>query len=318
MTMAVAAAIAASAALAGPFDKLKKTVGSAINSTVKVVTAPTEVVINTAKVVTGNADPKAIYKPYQELGKSAGATVAGAAQLVNDPQRYLYQKAQEAAAAAGGYAGTFIFDVGTFTTRLSNELGHSAAMGAANVLAQQNPLQIVAAPLAAAVRAARERHASKAQPLPADVRSALQGRFPPDVLDRARFSVGRVEITLPNFIGKGVRYQDSEYAVTVDDIIVFKSSPPSFSDSPHWWAHEIAHVEQYKHWGVEKFAFEYLRDFGDSVERGANRRAEEVLGSSYARTSHTIAAPAMKASFGGDATPGSPMSASAPPRPTPE
>src|SRR4028118_439232 len=125
----------------GLFDDIGNFVGGAVSTVAKAVTAPAQVVINTAQVVVGQADPSTIYRPFQELGASVGNTVVAGVNLATAPERFLYQKAQEAAQAVGGDAGAFIFDVGTFTKRLYGELAVSNANVFANVLRQQNPLQ---------------------------------------------------------------------------------------------------------------------------------------------------------------------------------
>lgn len=283
------------------FKDVAKAVGGAVKTTTKIATAPVNVVIGTAKAANGGSVSD-IYRPYVEIGKSAADNLTAGAKLVSDPQQYMFVKAQEYARKIGGDTGSFVFDVGTFSTRMSNELGYTAAAGAANILRGQNPLQVTAAPLAAAIRAARQQYASQAQPLPPDVRAGLADFFSPEVLDRARYTVGRIEINLPNFIGRGAKFMGNGYAVTVDDTIVFNSAPPSFADNATWWAHEVTHVEQYGSWGVDKFAFEYVIDFGHSIERSADQRASTLGGTSSAAYSVT---PAMMTSFGGNAAPAS-------------
>jgi|GEM_PF-3164980 len=67
------------------------------------------------------------------------------------------------------------------------------------------------------------------------------------------------------------------YAVVVENTIVFNSTPPSFKNGALWWIHEITHVEQYNRWGVEMFAFNYLKDMGKSIEFEANQKSSESL-----------------------------------------
>jgi hypothetical protein len=254
------------------FKDLVKAAGGAVNTATKVVTAPAATVINAAGAVVGANDASAIFRPYSDLGKAAGGTVAAATNLVSNPSDFLYQQAL-AVASKTGAPGKFVFDVGTFQYNLTNQLVRSGGYAAASILSQQNPLQLTAAPLAAAIRAARERHSANAQPLPPDVLQGLAPYFSPSVLARARFAVGTVEITLPSLIGNGARFLSGDYAVVVDDIIVFNTQPPSFSASPGWWVHEMTHVRQYQTWGVDRFAWEYLRTFGSEVEGEANSQA---------------------------------------------
>ena len=151
--------------------------------------------------------------------------------------------------------------------------------GVNNILQGQNPFEAVALPLAAAIRAAKERYEAQSQPLPTEVKAALKGHFEQDILNATRWTVGNIEITLPNFIGQGRKFFNNDsYAVVVDNIIVFNTAPGSWTQNSHWWAHEVTHVEQYKKWGIENFSYRYLKDFGGKVEKEANNRANSILG----------------------------------------
>jgi hypothetical protein len=230
--------------------------------------------------MTGNGNASDIYKPYQQAAASAGSSLPQVSGMINEPQRFLTQKAQEFASSVGGQPGEFIFDVGTFSQRYSNELANAGAYNISGILQGQNPFQLTAAPLSAAIRAARERHYSNSSPLPNDVKNALSGYFSASILNRARYSIGKVEITLPNFIGKGARFMGGDaYAVTVDDIIVFNTNPGSYANNSNWWAHEITHVQQYERLGIETFAFNYLRDAGNSLESEAVNNANRITNS---------------------------------------
>lgn len=260
------------------FSDVKNAVGDVARASVKVATAPTEAVVGAARAATGNGSADQIFQPYRELGQAAGNAIDSSAQLVNNPRREIYQRVQEAASSIGGPA-EFLFDVGTFQQRYLDELAASGAHGGAQILRQQNPLEVTAAPLAAAIVAARERHITNARPLPDDVRQGLAPFFPPETLDRARYAIGKVEITLPNLIGQGSRvFQGEHYAVVVDDVIVFNAEPPSFQEGKWWWGHEVAHVDQYRTLGVDRFAFEYLRDLGNGIEADANGRGTQASG----------------------------------------
>jgi len=262
----------------GIFDKVKEVTGDVLETGWKATTAPIEAIVNTGTVVTGNANPKEIFQPYKELGNVAGKAVSGATDLAAAPQKRLYEEVQKFAAKTGGKPGEFIFDISTFSNQFYNQLVLSGGRGLANVLRGQNPLQVTAAPLAGAIRAARERHAGSAKPLPDDVKQALSAHFDPETINRAKYAVGTVEITLPNFIGRGNKFMGNDYAVVVDDIIVFNSPPPSYEDGSFWWSHEVAHVDQYRRWDVESFSFRYLRDLGSYIEGEADSKAQSVTG----------------------------------------
>jgi hypothetical protein len=63
-------------------------------------------------------------------------------------------------------------------------------------------------------------------------------------------------------------------AVTLIDTIVFADARDT--DDLALWAHEIAHVEQFREWGRARFATEYLLRW-PTVEADAERRAREIV-----------------------------------------
>jgi hypothetical protein len=242
------------------WKKVTDSVGSIANVAVKTVTAPHEAVINAARAATGHASASDIYRPYQNLASATGRSVSITTEAVTDPQRYLFRRAQELASVAGA-PGEFLFDVGTFSNQYYTDLANSGLQNIGAILRGQNVVQLASAPLAAAIRAARDRHLADARPLPDDVKEALRPHFSSSILNRAKYSVGKIQITLPHFIGRGAKLFGEDYAVVVDDIIVFNTAPPSYGESKKaafWWAHELTHVQQYEQLGIEAFAYRYM------------------------------------------------------------
>jgi hypothetical protein len=111
-----------------------------------------------------------------------------------------------------------------------------------------------------------ERDAAKAQgvePIPPQIRAALEGYVPEPVLDRVRWREGASETSLPQNM---IRFGHAN-AVTLDDVIVFEEGTTALED-PRFWAHEIKHVMQFEEWGIEGFAARYLSD-SQAVENEA-------------------------------------------------
>jgi hypothetical protein len=65
------------------------------------------------------------------------------------------------------------------------------------------------------------------------------------------------------------------FAVTCGHVITFSTEPPATGNGVHWWAHEIAHVEQYETLGVDGFAREYVSNYS-SLEKAAEDKAIAV------------------------------------------
>ena len=265
--------------------KVGKTAGKAIGKTSKVlvkaavepVKVPTKSVYNTGRVLVGKAKVSEIYKPYTKAIAENGKLVPMAVKTINYPPKKMMRLMQGASSKIGGRTGEFIFDLGTFTNRYFPELGLALAHNVSDVASGKNPLQVIGSPLAGAIRAARERHIASAKPLPQSVKVALKGCFPQSILSRAKYAVGTVEITLPNFIGKVIKYGDG-YAVVVNDIIVFNQEPGNFShNNAFWWIHELTHVQQYNDLGIESFSYSYMKDLGKSLEKKADANAARIL-----------------------------------------
>ncbi|SDO65984.1 eCIS core domain-containing protein [Pseudomonas jinjuensis] len=102
------------------------------------------------------------------------------------------------------------------------------------------------------------------EPIPADIREQMRPYFSEQVLDAARFKVGEGDELN---IGAAVMHNQDTEAVTLVDVIVFRSLNDAMENLP-LWAHELKHVEQYQQWGVKEFATRYSRDF-DAVESPA-------------------------------------------------
>jgi hypothetical protein len=64
-------------------------------------------------------------------------------------------------------------------------------------------------------------------------------------------------------------------AVTLGDVIVFRDA--HLAEDPLLWAHELTHVEQYRRWGVEAFATQYLQQAG-VLEDEAITKANRIKG----------------------------------------
>jgi Domain of unknown function (DUF4157) len=100
-------------------------------------------------------------------------------------------------------------------------------------------------------------------PMPWNIRQALQGWYPDNLLNKARFKVG--DGGALNLANNSIRYGGAE-AATLIDVIVFRG--PSEASRPDLWAHEMKHIEQFDTWGVHSFAVQYMRSW-NSVENPA-------------------------------------------------
>jgi Domain of unknown function (DUF4157) len=100
------------------------------------------------------------------------------------------------------------------------------------------------------------------EPIPREVREALTGFVPLEILENVRWRVEAGEVSLEQSLFR----MSYTYAVTLDDVILFASLDNAAD--PKLWAHELFHVMQYRNWGIDGFVARYLSDRA-AVEREA-------------------------------------------------
>lgn len=90
--------------------------------------------------------------------------------------------------------------------------------------------------------------------IPRDVRTALEGHVPPQVLDVVRWRIdGDVAIA-----GQSLFQLGGVRAVTLGNVILFADADEATDMT--LWAHELFHVMQFAEWGVDGFVDRYLVD----------------------------------------------------------
>jgi hypothetical protein len=132
--------------------------------------------------------------------------------------------------------------------------------------------QAAAPAIASSVRYSRAEalHAG-AEPPPTDIRRELEPYFGEDLMDEVTWTLAGHRLSLGSILAS---WYFDEAAVTLQDVLVFSS--PRASRNLWLWAHELAHVEQYRRWGVNGFSARYAADWA-GIERAASRRADAVI-----------------------------------------
>lgn len=127
--------------------------------------------------------------------------------------------------------------------------------------------------LATAIRFSRGQALNRGvQPMPDQVRQQLAPYFPPQILDKARWTTAdgiSIDGALRNWFNQ-------EGAITYDEVIVFANV--SLTNNVELWAHELTHVLQYSQMGVETFAFQYSIDW-NGLENQARSNASRIIAS---------------------------------------
>jgi uncharacterized protein DUF4157 len=145
----------------------------------------------------------------------------------------------------------------------------------AGTILGEDPSVLIAPSLASAIREAEASYEQTAKALPETIKRRLRALYSPELLERARWTVGRLEINLPAAINQGMAlFGHEHHAVTVGRTIVFSHEPELGlelgGDALAWWAHELRHVEQYRDLGIDGFALAYVRDPA-ALERDADQ-----------------------------------------------
>lgn len=102
-----------------------------------------------------------------------------------------------------------------------------------------------------------------AQPVPPEVRQALQGWFSDDLFNNVRWKIG--DGGAINLANATLTYGTAE-AICLIDTIIFKDEQVASDLSV--WAHEMVHVQQFRTLGVNAFAADYARSW-NSLENPA-------------------------------------------------
>jgi len=125
--------------------------------------------------------------------------------------------------------------------------------------------------LAIAIRLGRlEAIRAGAKPVPDGMKRRFKGHYSEALLDEARWTVAEPDSRLGRVLA---RWPVKEGAVTLGDVVVFKTQ--AASKDPSLFAHELAHVEQYRKLGITEFARLYAADPGP-IEAEARRKARRV------------------------------------------
>lgn len=115
------------------------------------------------------------------------------------------------------------------------------------------------------------------QAMPDEVRASLAPYFSDEILESARWTTAGRDLGLGSLLA---RWYYEEGAVTLKDLIVF--SDAAVAENVWLWAHELAHMEQYRRLGTEGFAARYVSDWR-TLEAEANRRAFAITADIRAR-----------------------------------
>ena len=167
-------------------------------------------------------------------------------------------------------AGTVADDIHGQFKNLVPIYGHAeeAASALARRVGEEVGGEAGGAVLAPWIRASkRSVETAGVQPIPTLIRNEVRGFYSDDFLNSVRYRIGSGnEFAVPANVFRG-----GAVAVVLDNVVVFRDAEAA--QSAVLWAHELQHVAQYRQWGVEEFARQYVKHH-ENVEADADRAAE--------------------------------------------
>jgi hypothetical protein len=228
-----------------------------------------------AQVIGVIAGKESLSQAAKNIISSEGKQVAAVGQAVSQTNAGVSNLKVVAAESIGGNVGKTIMTIVDGPNRLQTEFAATAAIEAGDILQGKEPVaNLIAEPLAAAIRAAELQFEPDSKPLPDNVKAKLASFYPADVIASARWAVGSISLSVPDVTNQARKiFSNVENAVTVGHVTVFVRDP---ADNYHWWAHELQHQVQYRDWGIDSFALKYVTSCHD-VESNAEDKAQQVI-----------------------------------------
>jgi hypothetical protein len=256
-------------------NKVTDAVNTTANATVKVaVSAGANAIAPDREILKIVAGKESLGQAGKNLVESEGQQVATIGEAIADTNKAVAGVEIVAAESIGGNVGKTTMTIVTGATSFTVDLATTAAIESGEIMQGKiAPEDLVAEPLAAAIRAAIAQYKDIALPVPEDVKARLAPFYPAAVLNNARWVVGSISITIPDLVNQARKeFQGVDNAVTVGNITVFVRDP---AGDLHWWAHEMQHQVQYSQWSVDKFAYNYVTSC-HSIETEAENKAQQV------------------------------------------
>lgn len=244
------------------------------------ITAPAQATINILK---GDDPKKAILSPWEPAGRvitKASDKFQRAHDIFNNVSGNTIQNTL-------GSDWRKAYETLTASQRVQFELTTTSGRFLGKCL-QGRPCSIdelVAGPLAAALRDSYKVYFNYSYPLPPNVVNTLSRVMPHHIATGARWAVGRTpDFTVPGFLNYGNSVAGSGHAVTIGNIIIFSEWPDLSTEAGwKWLLHELYHYEQYKSFnytdpfeGIDGFAVQYIKNH-KRMERAAENKAVERL-----------------------------------------
>ncbi|RWB34747.1 hypothetical protein [Mesorhizobium sp.] len=226
-----------------------KDIGNVLKQAPKIIN-PITTPIN---IVTGKQNPLKIGDFIKQQGQALGSITESVQNITNTPTKAIDSLISKVA----GDEVKIFYQIYSGNDRLLREFSFTAAQAGTQVLQGNDPLVAVGITLAAALRAAHKEYEGKVKPLPQEVITLLSPIIPPEILSKTQYGVGKFDLTIPGIVNS---FHAAD-AVTLDDFIIF-AEEPDFDDISilELLSHELFHIKQYTDWGIDGFAYNYVKN----------------------------------------------------------
>lgn len=247
---------------------IAKPAGKAVEKSVSAMAAQN---VHLIKVIAGD-------EKLSDAGKSLiqgkGAQISAVAEAVSETYAQTTNVSVVAAESISGNVGKAVVTLATDVGRFQWEFATTTAIQAGNIVSGSESAEVLKAlPVAAAIRSAEKQFLPQSKPIPDRIKARLLNKYPAEVLDKARWTIGALSISAPGAANSVTKLIGKGFAMTVGRVTVFNEDP---KDDDRWWAHEIAHQIQYHEMGIDGFALSWMKNF-HHIERDAENKAFAAL-----------------------------------------
>ncbi len=225
-------------------------------------------------IVTGKKTSDRTIRVFLEGPAKEAASIAVSTQTIQDADPDSFDRRVE---EFGDNHDRVLLETSSGNQSEQTEFTFTAEGSGAALLRIKDPILSLSMPLAMAIREARAKLSANARPIPTELAKYLLPIIPKKILERVRYTVGNVKISIPAAIDKSGLLFGEDEAIVLDDLIVFSREP--ILDNPEdvkWWVHELQHVYQFTNWGVDLFAYRYTKH-ASRVESEAGQAASYVM-----------------------------------------
>ncbi|UZE47072.1 hypothetical protein ONR75_18955 [Rhodopseudomonas sp. P2A-2r] len=245
----VVPAIIMSVALTSPAFAIKISVKKAFKATLAVIAPPILLGTLAADAIKGDR----LGETYNKVPDIAGDAIEKAAEVYQKANDIVYKLPREAIRSTLGEDWVTAFNILTASERIKTQIASTSGkyLGKCVGGEQCEVKEVVAIPVAAALKDAYGLYIQNAKPFEPSMVQVLSHAMPGGIVTSARWVVAKTpDFTFPGFYNFKNSVSGARSAVTIGNLIIL-SELPDFTHKGDWsWIlHELHHSEQYAAFG---------------------------------------------------------------------